>query len=177
MEINVFITDLAAYNEGNLVGEWVQLPKDEDELEEIIREILNEGHCGDECCYHEEFFITDYEAPFRVHEYENIYKLNEWAERLENCKEEDEDVIQAIFDYAGTIEEGFSILEDWRYRVFYSCCSMAEVAMEVIEEQGILSNVPEDIAQYFDYEKYGRELECGDSTFIYLQEERYLEIF
>ncbi len=176
MSIKVFITDLAAYNEGNLVGKWVELPKDEDELEEIIREILNEGHCGEVLCYHEEFFITDYEAPFKVGGYEDVYRLNEWAERLENCKEEDEDVIRAIFDYAGSVEEGFTILEDGDYRVYKACDNMTDVAMEIVEEQGILSNVPENIAQYFDYEAYGRDLEI-EGTFIYIPGGIYLEIY
>lgn len=176
MEINVFITDLAAYNEGNLVGEWVQLPKDEDELEEIIQNILKAGHCGHEDCYHEEFFITDYEAPFKVGEYEDVYRLNEWAERLENCKEEDEDVIQAIFDYAATLEEGFDILEDGEYRVYEDCKNMADVAWEIIEESGFLRDVPEDVARYFNYEAYGRDLET-EGTFIYISGEIYLRIY
>lgn len=179
--IKVFITDLAAYNEGNLVGKWVELPMEEEELETVIQEILQEGHCGEVLCYHEEWFITDYEAPFRVGEYEDIYRLNEWAERLEDCREdcrqEDyEDVIQAIFDYAGSIEEGFGILEDGRYRVFYDCKGMPDVAWEVVNEQGLLNNVPENIARYFDYEAYGQYLETC-ATFIYFQGFRYLEIW
>ncbi len=175
MSIKVFITDLAAYNEGNLVGKWVELPKDEDELEEIIREILNEGHCGEVLCYHEEWFITDYEAPFRVGEYEDIYRLNEWAERLEDCREED-DVVRAIFDHAGSIEKGLDILEDGRYRVFYDCRNMADVAWTIVDERGLLSDIPENIAQYFDYEAYGSDLEI-EGTFIYIPGGIYLEIY
>lgn len=173
--IKVFITDLAAYNEGNLVGKWVELPKDEDELEEIIREILNEGHCGEVLCYHEEWFIADYEAPFRVGEYEDIYRLNEWAERLEDCREED-DVIRAIFDCAGSVEEGFDILEDGRYRVYEDCNNMADVAWEVVSESGMLGGIPDEVARYFDYEAYGQYLETC-ATFIYFQGFRYLEIW
>lgn len=173
--IKVFITDLAAYNEGNLVGKWVELPKDEDELEEIIREILNEGHCGEVLCYHEEWFITDYEAPFIVGEYEDIYRLNEWAERLEDCSEED-DVIRAVFDCAGSVEEGFDILEDGRYRVYEDCKNMADVAWEVVSESGMLGGIPDEVARYFDYEAYGQYLETC-ATFIYFQGFRYLEIW
>ena len=177
MSIEVFITDLAAYNEGNLVGKWVQLPMDEDELEETIQKILEEGHCGHEGCFHEEWFVfvTDYEAPFKVGEHENISTLNEWAERLEDCREED-DVIRAIFDHAGSVEEGFAILEDGRYRVFYDCRNMADVAWTIVDERGLLSDIPENIARYFDYKSYGIDLR-HEGTFICIPGGKYLEIW
>ncbi len=31
--------------------------------------------------------------------------------------------------------------------------------MEIVEESGILNNVPDEIARYFDYEAYGRDLD------------------
>ena len=63
----------------------------------------------------------------------------------------------------------------WRYRVYEDCKNMADVAMEIIEEQGILRNVPENIARYFDYEAYGRGLETK-GAFIYIPGGKYLEI-
>ena len=159
------------------MGKWVELPLSEEGMEEAIKGILEEGWCQHGWCSHEEYFITDYEAPFRVDEYTNPFKLNEWAERLEDCLERDEDVIRAIFDHAGTIEEGLDILERGEYRVHYGCEDMTDVAWEIVEESGLLNGIPEEVARYFDYEEYGRNLEYGDSSFIYIQEERYLEIF
>ncbi len=59
--LNVYITDLSAYNSGYLVGEWVSLPINEDDLHDKVREILTNGAslCGEE--EHEESFITDWE--------------------------------------------------------------------------------------------------------------------
>ena len=51
---SIFITDLAAYNAGYLRGEWLDLPCDCEELENVIEKIsLNGEH---------EIFITDYET-------------------------------------------------------------------------------------------------------------------
>jgi hypothetical protein len=43
----------------------------------------------------EEIFITDYEAPIRINEYDNISDLNEFAEKLGGIQERDE-VVEAI---------------------------------------------------------------------------------
>ena len=40
--IRIFITNLAQYNAGNLVGKWVSLPLSEDELWAEIKEILGQ---------------------------------------------------------------------------------------------------------------------------------------
>ena len=53
--LKIFLTNLGKYNEGYLIGEWVTLPIDNDELEEVKKRIgINE--------YYEEWFITDYES-------------------------------------------------------------------------------------------------------------------
>lgn len=55
--MNIFITNLGKYNEGELVGEWVTLPISEKKLQELFKRIgINEEY--------EEYFITDYECDF-----------------------------------------------------------------------------------------------------------------
>ena len=84
--MKIFITNLAKYNEGILKGEWICLPMDEMKLQSKIKNILGGA---------EEFFISDYEAPFIISEYDNVSKLNEFAEKLDGIQERDE-VIEAI---------------------------------------------------------------------------------
>lgn len=79
--IKIALTNLGKYNEGELVYKWVELPASEEELTAALEEIgVNEQY--------EEFFISDYEAPLgiEVGEYENIEKLNEFAELLEGIE-------------------------------------------------------------------------------------------
>lgn len=93
--MRVFITDLEAYNNGELVGGWYNLPMNEDLLAESIEDVLREGKniCND-THYHEEYFITDYECDYmEIGEYDNLNKLNEIAEAMEDI---DEDGIKAI---------------------------------------------------------------------------------
>lgn len=47
MQINIYIAYLAKYNEGKLIGEWITLPTDDDDLEQCLREVLkkDEGIC------------------------------------------------------------------------------------------------------------------------------------
>lgn len=76
--IKVAITNLGKYNEGELVYEWLELPADNEEIAEVMRNI---GICDE----YEEHFISDYEAPLSIEvgEYESLSKLNEMAEQLE----------------------------------------------------------------------------------------------
>ena len=81
MEIKAFVTNLGKYNEGELIGEWVTFPIDEDQQTELFKRIgINEQY--------EEYFITDYEAPdgMKISEYSSITELNEMAEKLDSVE-------------------------------------------------------------------------------------------
>ncbi len=41
--MRIYITDLEAYNNGHLVGEWHELPINDDLLAESIENVLNAG--------------------------------------------------------------------------------------------------------------------------------------
>ena len=43
--MNIYLTNLGKYNEGELVGEWVQLPISNEELQEVFKRIgINEEY-------------------------------------------------------------------------------------------------------------------------------------
>lgn len=81
MEINVFVSSLGAYNEGVLTGQWTTLPVDN-----VQKEILDkiDGSVGDE------FFITDYEAPFKIDKFADIRSVNNLAGALEDFEDIEE---------------------------------------------------------------------------------------
>ena len=73
--IKIYITDLEAYNNGYLVGEWIELPSSN--LEADISRILEAGAkaCND-LNRHEEYFIADYECDYiKIGEYDDIFDL------------------------------------------------------------------------------------------------------
>ena len=146
--LKVFVTNLGKYNECELIGEWVSLPVDENELEEVLERIgINEEY--------EEYFITDFETEIdglNVDEYSNIEELNELAEQLESLDEYDLEKVGAIIEAYGTeLQEAIDDIDDYTY---YSGKTLEEVAYEIVEEM----NLPEFAQRYFDYEAFARDL-------------------
>lgn len=136
--LRIYLTNLGKYNEGMLVGEWVDLPVSEEELEKVFKRIGN----NDE---YEEYFITDYESDIdgvKVGEYENIDDLNELAEALEDLDSEEENVLSVMLEDGCTFEEALEKIKDRDYMVYYNCDSMEDVAYQVVEESGLLDVFP-----------------------------------
>ncbi|MCY9738193.1 antirestriction protein ArdA [Paenibacillus alvei] len=154
MEIRIYIADLEAYNNGELSGEWVTLPMDSDELEEVINKHTRNGQ--------HDYAIHDYEAPFKISEYQNLQKLNETMEEIQACNV-DEDVMKAIIETMSTLEEAIQIANDGDYMVFWDCDDMGDVAANYLEESDIFDSMPDNLRGYFDYEKYGRDMEIEGS--------------
>lgn len=168
--MNIYLTNLGKYNEGELVGEWVQLPISNEELQEVFKRIgINEEY--------EEYFITDYECDFyEIGEYENIDTLNEIAEKIDDLDEEQEHVVKVLmsecgYDLDGAIEKA----ESGDYRTYSNCDNMTDVAYQVVDECDYLRNVPETVARYFDYEAFGRDLGI-EGSFHFLDNGDCIEI-
>lgn len=169
--IKVFLTNLGKYNEGYLIGEWLELPATQQEIDETMAKIgINEEY--------EEYFITDYETDIEgveVGEYSNLDELNELAEQLDELEEDSQKAIQAMLLYGYTFNEALEKVSNGDYRIYYDCDDMIDVAMEIVEECGYLNDVPETIARYFDYELFARDLEI-EGNFKALDNRIYIEI-
>ena len=154
----IFLTNLGKYNEGELVGEWVDLPVDDD-FEQAFEDIgINDQY--------EEWFITDYENDYgyRVSEYENIYELNEMAEQLDSLTDYEADVIKGYMSEVNDdFEEALQVVEDGDFTYFSGCSDMTDCAYYWVDEIcGGVDQLGEDtIEEYFDYEAYGRDIRLG----------------
>ncbi len=158
MIIKIFSTNLVAYNRGELRGKWLTLPLPEDVLREEIRTILSTSYND------EEFFITDYEAPFFIEEYENVFELNSFMEELADI-DEAEDIISAISE--DVLGDGYDrdellrILKDRDYYATTGIRTEQELALNIEDEM-----LPFDYAlaekagasNYIDWEAVGREM-------------------
>lgn len=95
--IEAYVTNLGKYNEGELIGKWIELPIGEEEFEEVLKEIGVDGE------NYEEYFFSDYNyndiENLYLSEHENIEDLNEIAENLENLRYYKIDVFNAIAQY------------------------------------------------------------------------------
>ena len=169
--MNIYLTNLGKYNEGELIGEWVSLPISKEDLQEVFERIgINEEY--------EEYFITDYECDFyEVGEYENLDTLNEIAERIEELDEEESKVVKALMsELSYTLDEAIEKVNNGDYTIYSDCNDMTDVAYQVVEDCGYLNNVPENVARYFDYEAFGRDLGIED-TYIFTDDNEAIEIF
>lgn len=169
--MNIYLTNLGKYNEGELVGEWVELPVTNEELQEVFERIGIDGKEYEEC------FITDYECDlYEVKEYENIDTLNEIAEKLEELDENENKVAKALMSELGyTLNEAIEKVNNGDYTIYSDCDNMTDVAYQVVEECGYLNNVPDNVARYFDYEAFGRDLGI-EGTFIFTDDNEAIKV-
>ena len=169
--INIFITNLGKYNEGELIGEWVTLPISEEELKKVCERIgINEDY--------EEYFITDYECDFmKIGEYESISSLNEIAEKISELDEKEKKVAKALISECNyTIDEAIEKVNNGDYIIYYDCNDITDVAYQVVEECGYLNDVPDTVTRYFDYESFGRDLGI-EGTFIFTDDNEAIKVF
>lgn len=170
--LNIYVANLGLYNEGELVGSWIQLPVDDEEIERILKEIgINDGY--------EEWFIADFEkyiSDIEVSEYSNIYELNELVRPIADIVETEEelDILNAIIDITGDLDSALIKLRAQDYAIYDNCISMEDVAEQVVEETGLLHGIPAFLANFFDYEAFGRYLEYDN--YVYIGKGRYIYV-
>lgn len=79
------------------------------------------------------------------------------AETLDNLSDTEIEIIEALTNNGYDLQDALEVLDDV---IYYSDCNdMEDIAYQYIEESGLLNNVPRDIARYFDYAAFGRDME------------------
>lgn len=150
MMVKGFLTNLGKYNEGELIGKWIEFPIKEDELEEVFQEIgINDEY--------EEYFFTDWDCDFdhEFSEYESIENINTIVETI---NEWDEDTFNAACEIWGL---NYIIDNDPCYYNLYSDINDCyDLGYYWIVESGCydLKNMG-NLANYIDYESFGRDVE------------------
>lgn len=163
--MEIFITDLAAYNNGYLIGEWVSLPMDEDKLKAKIDEILLIGTeaCGDD--EHEEIFLTDYECDYlEIGEFDNPFKLNEIAEQADGLNDHELKMVGFLLRN-GLVKDFEEALEKYEDVIIHEDSTMEDVAYDFIDGFYNLKDLPPILANAIDYHKIGRDLEMDGRYF------------
>ena len=160
--LKVYITDLAAYNNGVLYGEWVTLPLSTKELTSKIKEILANGEEVVNGFNHEEWFISDYEWDYvslsTISEYEDIYKLNEELLHIGTLDTTTLKAIKYLLDFNIATDLIDAYYKSSEVRV-YENSTLEDIAYEYISECYDLNTIPPIIANNIDYYSVGRDLE------------------
>ena len=149
-------------------GQWIDLPASNEEIQSIIDEIQRT-----EC---EEYIISDYEGLLNVNEFSNPFELNDQAAEIEGLDNEQQTVIECLMSEAGySFSEALDQVTSGDYRIYEDCHDMTDVAYMVADEMGYLENVPDNVARYFDYEAFGRDL--GFEGQFYYSDIGYVEVW
>lgn len=157
--MKVYITNLGKYNEGKLIGKWIEMPMDEDDFLEALESIGVSDEMADNGQYYEEWFITDYEdtCGVEIEEYTSYDELEELAERLDDIlRHTDEEVVELIIENEGE-DCALNILEYENF-IVHTCENIEQLAEELLDERLREEGVPDWIYSYIDYEQYARDL-------------------
>ncbi len=145
--MRIYITNLSQYNAGRLIGEWVELPCSEEELQDALSRALGKD---------EEYFITATEdTPFTISEHGNVYKINEMTEEHEALESSERLSVSFL------LSEGYSFkysLENHEDILSYPDDSLEDVAHSLVQD-GSYGEIPESLSNYIDYSAIARDLE------------------
>lgn len=163
----IHIWNLGKYNEGELVGGWINLPISEKKINNFLKQVVGLDK------NYEEYMISDYEldlqySPF---EYENIYKLNLLAKACEKIID-----LEKINCYLDT-QTNLGILEIINIvlqedKIPYYSYGFKSDFMDKEEKYGYeiadLTGISEildknNISDYFNFKRYGEmssNLDC-----------------
>ena len=156
--LNIFVNTWGNYNtNGADGGQWITLPLDPEELEEVLENIAElMGDEDPEWAIHDYEWLTEIELD-EIGENDDIFELNERCQAAEDLDEwEAEEIAAAIEAYGYTFAEALERQERGCF-VFYQGQDLEEVA-EQIADECYLYDAPEFLARYFDYEAFARDL-------------------
>ena len=168
MKIQIYLSNLARYTEGRENGEWLILPKDEEKLVEDFERIVAKGNDNIE------HIILDYDSPFKIGEYDNIFELNEFLIELtlNGVTEKTVDIISKVVD---TQEELKEVLENGNYIIinvdehihgWSTNIVDDDIRGRVLNDLGFntvfKTHVPEEMEDYIDWESVYRDISIND---------------
>ena len=144
----IYVGTYNAYNEGSLKGAWLDLEDydNHDAFMTACRELHADEHDP-------EFMFCDHEGIPREFIGECYLKPEFWD--YINCDIDDE------------VKEAFMhLFDEWdedhcRDSYFGEFDSRTKMAEHLVDETCLLSEIPENLQCYFDYEAYGRDMELG----------------
>lgn len=154
-----FITNLGKYNEGYLIGEWVDFPVDENRFNDILKR----NQIAD--APYEEWFVTDYESNLPgfdwndLGEYANYDELNEFGEKVDEINRSGQGrAIANAYEVTDDLQEAIDGILDGNiifYDGIYSDYDLGEMVINDVFGGEISDNL---VKQYFDFDALGRDL-------------------
>ena len=163
--IRIYVACLAAYNNGHLHGEWINVT-DEAAIWKAVQAMLAASPIEEDA---EEWAIHDYEG-FEGAEVGEYFSFESVVELAEYITERGELGAQVLNYYGGNIEDAKARFDE--YAGEYD--SLEAYAEELTEQSGL--EIPESLANYIDYKAMAHDYEqSGD--FLTFEVGGYVHIF
>ncbi|MGB3696259.1 MAG: antirestriction protein ArdA [Gordonia sp. (in: high G+C Gram-positive bacteria)] len=156
----VFVSCLECYNAGRLIGDWYEASEAGDLTPTQVH------HRPIHANTHEELWCLDFEnIPVR---YEmSPMDAAKWGELYDDLDDDAEWPALCAWvrsgDYVAEGNTDLPCLSDFRDRYFGVWDTLRDYLIDYVDSTGMLADVPEEVARYFDYEAYERDLQ-GDFT-------------
>lgn len=102
------------------------------------------------------YAIHDYEVPFDVSEYEDVFALNAFVQFITAY---DYALVEVVCECLIDREEIIRILSSGDYSVYYDVDDLSDVAKQMVDE-GLYDTAPASMASYIDYDKIELDLDA-----------------
>ena len=156
--LNIFVNTWGNYNvNGADGGEWITLPLESEELEEVLANIAdNMGDPDPEWAIHDYEWTCEWEG-FEISEYDNIVELNEYCNRLSELSEYDSKVYAAAVEYFGREYVEIDDLDD--FNLYEDITDNYDLGYYWAVESGCYdTDNLGTLGRYIDYEAFGRDI-------------------
>ena len=157
----VWIGCLACYNEGRLVGDWF----DAATADEVTTYDVHGAHSRSDS--HDELWVMDHEnIPVRGEM--DPSEAAEWGRVYTEVGPEHWPALCAWVESGDYVAEGTGELpsiSDFEERYCGAWENLREYAEQLADDIGLLADVPEEIARYFDWQAWSRDLAFDYSTY------------
>ncbi|MBO5160281.1 MAG: antirestriction protein ArdA [Lachnospiraceae bacterium] len=167
-KLGAFVTNLGKFNEGEIIGEWVNFPIKQEDFQKVLEKIgINVNY--------EEWFFSDYDTNLSgisdvLGEHANVDELNYLAARLQEMDSYDYEKFYAIVEdemdlpqngVPGLINLTFNMD---KYDLFSTVFDEEDYGRYLIQESGRFDRWKiEDLLDYIDYEAYGRDTSINEA--------------
>lgn len=156
---SVYVGTYKKYNEGSLFGAWLDLTQyaDKDEFLKACAELHSDEE--DRSGGRPEFMFQDHEGINEKFISESSIS-DDFFEFQTNTANFDDDKLAAYESFISVFgNDDISTFEE-SFEGSYN--SEEDFTYQLVEDCGYLSNVPETVSRYFDYEKFSRDLFITD---------------
>jgi antirestriction protein len=150
MSPSIYVACLAAYNSGTLHGCWIDAAQEPEDLQADIDAMLARSPVYDA----EEWAVHDVEDLPDLGEYPDLAHVARIAQGIEQHGE----AFRAYLDWA---DDDRATVEDFEQRYIGEYRTRAEFAEQWLEDTGGLTDVPEHLQAFIDFDAYGRDMLLG----------------